>query len=108
MTATRDERLEFAFVMGELGKLRFSEVERLLKLAKAHGKLQEKACNSELSDREKAREAKIEQEIANLLHPSGIKAKFGGDPRGYTVKLILPNKRYNTWGGEEDGWGVPQ
>jgi hypothetical protein len=33
---------------------------------------------------------------------------FGGDPRGYTVKVHLPNHAYNTWGGAESGYGVPQ
>lgn len=36
-----------------------------------------------------------------------IKPVFGSDPRGFTVKLLLPSGRYNTWGGREDGWGVP-
>ena len=30
---------------------------------------------------------------------------LGGDPRGYTVKVLgLPT--YNTWGGVEEGFGV--
>jgi len=32
--------------------------------------------------------------------------KLSGDPRGYTVKLIVPSGRTNDWGRE--GIGVPQ
>lgn len=39
----------------------------------------------------------------------GVTLELGGDPRGYTVKLMTPKSgRYNTWGGAECGWGVPQ
>lgn len=37
----------------------------------------------------------------------GFKYKIGGDPRGYTLKIILPTEQYNTLGGKEEGWGVP-
>lgn len=36
----------------------------------------------------------------------GCAVVFGGDPRGYTVKLILPSRLSNHWGGET--FGVPQ
>lgn len=42
------------------------------------------------------------------LEKQGVVPDFGGDPRGYTVKLLLPDGSYNTWGGFECGWGVPQ
>lgn len=32
---------------------------------------------------------------------------IGGDPRGFSLKLRLPSKISNTWGGEEAGYGVP-
>ena len=40
------------------------------------------------------------------------KIKYGGDPRGYTVNILLPVldgdscAPFNTWGGEEEGWGI--
>lgn len=42
------------------------------------------------------------------LEKHGVVPIFGGDPRGYTVKLLLPDGTYNTWGGFECGLGVPQ
>lgn len=29
-----------------------------------------------------------------------------GDPRGYCLKLHLPDGSYNTWGGKESGYGI--
>lgn len=53
------------------------------------------------------REGQIEKRITTLASELGIVANFGGDPRGFTVKLQLPDGAYNSWGGKEDGFGVP-
>ena len=29
-----------------------------------------------------------------------------GDPRGYPIKYHFPSGIYNTWGGQEDGFGI--
>lgn len=40
--------------------------------------------------------------------PTGLfVAIFGGDPRGYVLKLRVPSGSSNTWGGPECGIGVP-
>ena len=53
----------------------------------------------------------IKKGLDNLLDEYQMKScagfKVGGDPRGYTLKMILPSGKYNTFGGKEDGWGVP-
>jgi hypothetical protein len=54
------------------------------------------------------RQAQIEKRIAAICDQLGIRPDFGGDPRGYTVKVHLPTGASNTWGGREDGYGVPQ
>ena len=82
-------------------------------------------CNQGLDDDERANQAKLEEQIANEVNqlPEGdkdgqtLKASidFGGDPRGYCVKLFfnqrgtidVPSVLYNTWGGSESGLGVP-
>ena len=35
-----------------------------------------------------------------------LKADVTGDPRGYCLKLHLPDESYNTWGGKESGFGI--
>lgn len=52
-------------------------------------------------------DAKNDAAIEALCKEWGLVPVFSGDPRGYTVKVILPSGRYNTWGGKECGWGVP-
>jgi len=37
----------------------------------------------------------------------GMVPNFGGDPRGYVFKVHLCTGASNTWGGKEEGYGVP-
>ena len=60
---------------------------------------------------EAAREKKelaVEKRIMDICAGFKLPVTFGGDPRGYTVKVKFPSGLYNTWGGAEEGWGVPQ
>lgn len=54
------------------------------------------------------RQASNDRRIKELCADFKVPVKLGGDPRGYTVKLRLPSGAYNTWGGADDGYGVPQ
>jgi len=82
---------------------------------RTHGRLMELQCHRELTPREQSKEAWLEDRIEHLAgllpHTDAgpIVARCSGDPRGYTVKLILPLclRAYDTWGGPEDGLGVP-
>lgn len=130
--ATTKEREQFvAFLQKELSTFPPAVVEAaarlILRHAATHGRLATEACNGhpaqssptmdarELGKLQEKRDARIEREekriearIAEICKPFGIRPDFGGDPRGYTVKLHLANGKYNTWGGEESGYGVPQ
>lgn len=46
--------------------------------------------------------------FAKLCKRHGIKlrADVTGDPRGYCLKLHLPDGSWNTWGGKETGYGI--
>jgi hypothetical protein len=108
MTATnRLEVLEFACLMArEFPEVKPAQLAELMSLAKRHGKLAERECNvGDVSDKTWER---LEAKIRAICEEIGCGVKLGGDPRGYTVKVIVPSGRYNTWGGAEDGWGVPQ
>jgi phage/plasmid primase-like uncharacterized protein len=39
-------------------------------------------------------------------HGIDLKGRVTGDPRGYCLKLHLPNEDHNTWGGKEEGYGI--
>ena len=98
----------------------------------AYARIQVGWCNEEMGESQTKRiekeEARLEELIRRLVHqlPQGdvngesrtISVSFGGDPRGYSVKLwALPQGAepesgarsavWNTWGGAESGLGVP-
>lgn len=85
---------------------------RLNRLAKQYNRIQEKWCSVQMTERQKKSleksEARIEKEIKDIIYVCAgiVSVKFGGDPRGFCVKLMLLDERYNTWGGKEDGWGI--
>jgi|SRR5882724_140579 len=84
----------------------YGYAERICKLSRSHGRLQESACNYGLTPRQESRERNIESEITKLASELGFGVEFSGDPRGYTVKLLLPSGDKNNWG--DTGYGVPQ
>ncbi len=88
--------------------------QKLMRLGRESKTLAERECNEPLPEGyvEKKRgsirdRVAIELAKLGLLGKRGCGYSVGGDPRGYTLKLQLPTKRYNTWGGKEEGWGVP-
>lgn len=63
--------------------------------------------NGTLSDRQATARDRAIHAARSLAKMIGANAIIGGDPRGYALKLQLPTDRSNTWGGSDDGWGVP-
>lgn len=54
------------------------------------------------------REAECEARIGKAAQSIGATVRTGGDPRGFTVKVMMPRTgAYNSWGGAADGFGVP-
>lgn len=64
----------------------------------------EKLCNVEgYEDRRdylRAKLARIER-----AHGVTLTATVSGDPRGYCLRVVMPQGDYNTWGGAEHGYG---
>lgn len=129
--ATTKERFEFLMTLRDaLPNLSRDQVydagKLLLRHALSHGNIQEAICNGpgdyvnripypeagkiyeEHQTRCEKREQQLERRMKEIADKLGIEIRFGGDPRGYTVRLMLPDGRYNTWGGAEYGYGVPQ
>jgi hypothetical protein len=87
--------------------------------ARTHGHIQEAWCSVEMSDRQterlEKREAQLEARITDLVaqlpetDEGPITVLFGGDPRGHTVKLVMPGslvKLHDDWGQEGIGADV--
>lgn len=87
------------------------DVHTLLRLARQHQNIAEKQCNESLTQademRERSIQAKIERVARVLFEGNILKIEFGGDPRGFTVKLHFKSGVYNSWGGKESGYGIP-
>ena len=100
----------------------------LLRLARTHGNLAVAECNGpqwgagrytlarevQAADQDRwetrlsRQQERCEAKIRALCEQFTLPVTLGGDPRGYTVKVKLPSGAYNTWGGLEEGYGVPQ
>jgi len=85
---------------------------KLMRLGAESRTLAERLCNESLSEEYyEKKKASIDRRVSELLEssiPRGFKTfTVGDDPRGYTLKIRLSTDRYNTLGGSEDGWGVP-
>lgn len=64
-------------------------------------------CERALTPFEEKRQRAVTEMCRFLAADFGANVHTGGDPRGFALKLDLPTGRYNTWGGAEEGWGVP-
>jgi hypothetical protein len=78
----------------------------LLRLADRLQRYAEAACNYQLTINQEHRVGRLEKRVREICQGWGIGVKFNGDPRGYVVRLMLPNGSYNTWGGKAEGWGI--
>jgi hypothetical protein len=74
------------------------------KRARTLQRLAEVDCYRELAKTEIRIRERNERQIIKWVTSYGLTAKFGGDPRGYVVKIQgLPG---NTWSGDSEGFGV--
>lgn len=91
-------KLDLKVTRGELCSL-------IARHAKTHHNYAEAECNRELTAWEVRKVAQVEARIRALVSQlethdgQPVTVRFNGDPRGYTVKLVIPGAPGNTWGG---------
>ena len=80
---------------------------KLRRLATRHAWFCLQACNRGLTDKEEAAQDKLERQMSDHVIDNfpGVQIGFQNDPRGATVKLILPDGRSNSFVGGY--WCVP-
>ena len=79
----------------------------LCRLANSLGGLNEIACNNGLTERQERRKQNLQTRIKAVLERAGLVLNhFNSDPRGYAVYLDLPDGSYNSFGGQECGYGI--
>jgi len=104
------EVMEFAAVLAkELPKCSSYEIAELaadlITLGRRLSRLAVTHCNVGLTERDERSEERTEQRARELCEHYGLQAVFSGDPRGATLKIVMPSKISNSWGGE--GFCVP-
>ena len=89
--------------------VRQSQARDLIRLSKRHHKLMEDCCNGREiygdDDEPLPPLRRVRKGIGDICSVIGCKPLFSGDPRGCTVKLILPDGFANDWG--QEGLCVP-
>ena len=91
-----------------------------LREAMVHAGLSVAQCNGPQTPQDRAmpwddwearralKESECEARILKAAGAISARVKFGGDPRGFTVKVMMPRTgAYNSWGGASEGFGVP-
>lgn len=82
---------------------------KLMRYGRTSSRLAVAECNRGMTDAERKQDERNDKRIKELVATfgKGFGVVLGGDPRGYTVKLLVPSGAHNTMGGKEGGWGVP-
>jgi len=96
-------------------RARISAAQRLLRYGATLGRIAERQCNGyqtwdykwdeKAAARDEAKEERIQAAVTKLCVSIGVTPVFGGDPRGNTLKIAVPDGYTNDWGRE--GIGVP-
>ncbi len=114
MRASAKQRWQFTMKIiehaGGDSARRESFANRLMRYGATYSRLQEQACNGyqdwrgnwdERATKEaEAKEARIEKRVRELCAAFGCEAVFGGDPRGATIKVKVPDGYTDDWGRE--------
>lgn len=86
-----------ALSIGEVNRI----ADLILRQGTTYCRLQEDSCNVEMNDRQLARHEKKEQQVearvTALAKKLGCVPDFQGDPRGHTIKLVVPSGKYGDW-----------
>ena len=65
------------------------------------------ACNGDLTRRQQRAAERVDAQAKGIAEKLGTVLRCDGDPRGFSLKIAFPSGAYNTWGGIQDGWGIP-
>lgn len=67
-------------------------------------RLAEYACNSEFSRRQEIEEQRTKKRVSDIAKLLRFKVQFNGDPRGGSIRFVLPSGRSNGW--DQETWGI--
>ena len=56
------------------------------------------------AERDAKKEESIQKKVIALLKPFNIEVQFNGDPRGGSIRMLLPDHTSNGW--DNETWGI--
>ena len=56
------------------------------------------------AERDAKKEESIQKKVIALLKPFNIEVRFNGDPRGGSIRMLLPDHTSNNW--DNETWGI--
>jgi len=77
----------------------------LWKLAPESARLAEASCNRELTEAEQVRDAELDARVKAIGVQLGLTAYRQDDPRGWTIRVVVPRELADCWDGETTGCG---
>jgi hypothetical protein len=102
---TTNEKMEFAYLIAKHSTITLYQCKRIMRFASTHQRLAVTACNRELTEKEIRKQETVMMDIIEMCADADVKPLFGGDPRGCTVKLQVPDGYTNDMG--QEGICVP-
>lgn len=99
--ATRKDILEFGYAMGKHApKSTQWHRERLLRYGASLNRLAVKQCNEPWTDADETKVERIRANVNGILAEIDCGAVYSRDPRGATLKIVVPDGYTNDWGKE--------
>lgn len=100
MALTTRDKLEFAWAMGRHSNASLNDIQRLLRYGATLHRLAETECNRQITEAEIRKQERVQMDVIAILAELDCKAILHGDPRGCTVKIVVPDGYTNDWGKE--------
>ena len=83
-----------------------NKLEALVTINASLNKLNELACEVELSSRQEKRIENLENEAIKIIEKLGFKGDTQRDPRGDAILIYLPSGKFNSFDGESYRIGI--
>lgn len=98
MSGMTAAKMEFAYLMAKHSNATMYDLQRLLRYGATHNRLMVEVCN--VGDMNEERVWKVQARIREIVKGFGASVSLGGDPRGCTVKIVVPDGYTNDMGRE--------
>lgn len=100
MSATTRDKLEFVYAMAKHSTATMAQLQRLLRYGATYARFATDACNRQLTVAEERKWNNVRGRINIICDRFGCTVHYQNDPRGCTVKVVVPDGYTNDFGNE--------